>query len=222
MAIALYFAVLVVVVWWAVAQKQKSSADYFLAGRHMGWFVIGSSLFASNIGSEHIVGLAGSGAESGVAMAHYELHAWLLLVLGWVFVPFYTRSGVFTMPEFLEKRYSPASRWFLSLISLIAYVLTKVSVALYAAGIVFKALFPNNFIEGVDNFWLGALSIVVLTGLYTILGGLRSCLHRRYSGRRSDSGLGCGRLYRPGETGRMGTTARGLRQRVFQSLEALQ
>ena len=174
LAIALYFGILLVIVWWAVAQKQKSSADYFLAGRNMGWFVIGASLFASNIGSEHIVGLSGSGAQSGVAMAHYELHAWLLLVLGWVFVPFYARSGVFTMPEFLEKRYSSSSRWFLSVVSLVAYVFTKVSVALYAGGIVFKALFPDDFIAGIDNFWLGAIGLVVLTGLYTVLGGLRA------------------------------------------------
>ena len=177
LAIGVYFAVLLAVIWRTVTKKQKSSTDYFLAGRHMGWFVIGGSLFASNIGSEHLVGLAGSGAQSGVAMAHYELHAWLLLVLGWVFVPFYTRSGVFTMPEFLEKRYSASSRWLLSLISLIAYVFTKVSVALYAGGIVFKALFPENIFEGLDNFWVGALSIVILTGIYTVLGGLRAVIY---------------------------------------------
>ena len=177
LAIGVYFAVLLAVIWRTVTKKQKSSTDYFLAGRHMGWFVIGGSLFASNIGSEHLVGLAGSGAQSGVAMAHYELHAWLLLVLGWVFVPFYTRSGVFTMPEFLEKRYSASSRWFLSIISLIAYVFTKVSVALYAGGIVFKALFPDNIFEGLDNFWVGALSIVILTGIYTVLGGLRAVIY---------------------------------------------
>ncbi len=175
--IGLYFAVIFGIVWWVVKRKQKSSVDYFLASRHMGWFVIGASLFASNIGSEHLVGLAGAGHESGVAMAHYELHAWLLLVLGWVFVPFYCRSGIFTMPEFLEKRYGPASRWFLSLVSLISYVLTKVSVALYAGGIVFKALFSERLIEGVDNFWVGALSVVVLTGIYTILGGLRAVIY---------------------------------------------
>ena len=175
--IGLYFAVVFAIVWWVVRKKQKSSVDYFLAGRHMGWFVIGASLFASNIGSEHLVGLAGSGADSGVAMAHYELHAWLLLVLGWVFVPFYCRSGVFTMPEFLEKRYGSGSRWFLSLVSLISYILTKVSVALYAGGIVFKALFPESFFAGLDNFWVGALSVVVLTGIYTILGGLRAVVY---------------------------------------------
>jgi len=175
--IGLYFAVVFGIVWWVVKKRQKSSVDYFLASRHMGWFVIGASLFASNIGSEHLVGLAGAGAKSGVAMAHYELHAWLLLVLGWVFVPFYCRSGIFTMPEFLEKRYGTASRWFLSLVSLISYVLTKVSVALYAGGIVFKALFPENLFQGVDNFWVGALSVVVLTGIYTILGGLRAVVY---------------------------------------------
>ena len=102
LVVGLYFAALVVVVWFA-SRKQESSADYFLAGRNLGWFVIGASLFASNIGSEHLVGLAGAGAKSGMAMAHYELHAWCLLVLGWVLAPFYYRTNVFTMPEFLEN-----------------------------------------------------------------------------------------------------------------------
>ena len=102
--IGLYFAALIGVVWWS-SKKQDTSADYFLAGRNIGWFAIGGSLFASNIGSEHIVGLAGSGASSGMAMAHWEMHAWVMLLLGWVFVPFYYRANVFTMPEFLEKRY---------------------------------------------------------------------------------------------------------------------
>ena len=117
--IGAYFVVLAGVVAWS-AMRQKSSADYFLAGRNLGWFVIGASLFASNIGSEHLVGLAGAGAGSGMAMAHYELHAWCLLVLGWVLVPFYSRSGIFTMPEFLERRYNPAARWILSLVSMVA------------------------------------------------------------------------------------------------------
>lgn len=175
--IAAYFAVLLAIAIWVIRQKQESSSDYFLAGRNVGWLVIGASIFASNIGSEHLVGLAGAGADSGVAMAHYELHAWCILVLGWVFVPFYSRCSVFTMPEFLERRYSPACRWFLSVISLVAYVLTKISVALYAGGIVFKALFPVEFITGIDNFWLGAVSIVIVTGLYTTLGGLRAVVY---------------------------------------------
>jgi SSS family solute:Na+ symporter len=173
-----YFGILVAITAWSIRQKQRSSADYFLASRHVGWFVIGASIFASNIGSEHLVGLAGAGAESGVAMAHYELHAWCILVLGWVFVPFYERSLVFTMPEFLEKRYSPASRWFLSVISLVAYVFTKVSVGLYAGGVVFNVLFPDDFFPGViNNFWLGALGVLAATGLYTVAGGMRAVVY---------------------------------------------
>ena len=130
--IIFYFAIIAGISWWAVKKKDKTSAeDYFLAGRHLGWFIIGASIFASNIGSEHLVGLAGSGATDGVALAHYELHAWCLLVLGWIMVPFYMRSRVFTMPEFLEKRFSPKARTVLSIISLIAYVLTKIAVGIY-------------------------------------------------------------------------------------------
>jgi SSS family solute:Na+ symporter len=168
--IALYFSVLFGIAIWVIRQKQDSPTDYFLAGRHIGWFVIGASIFASNIGSEHIVGLAGTAAKSGVAMGHYELHAWCVLLLGWVFVPFYMRSKVFTMPEFLEKRYSPTARWFLSVISLVAYVLTKVSVTVYAGAVVFQALMGIKF-------WTGALIIVILTGIYTVLGGLRAVVY---------------------------------------------
>ena len=175
--ISLYFLSLLGETWWAFLQKQRSSADYFLASREVGWLAIGASIFASNIGSEHIVGLAGAGADSGVAMAHYELHAWCILVLGWVFVPFYLRCSVFTMPEFLEKRYCPAARWFLSIISLMAYVLTKISVGLYAGGIVFQALFPAEILPGIDNFWIGAVGVVVVTGIYTILGGFRAVVY---------------------------------------------
>src|SRR5690606_34453463 len=126
--------------WWVVSKNRNTSTDYFLAGRNLGWFVVGTSIFASNIGSEHVVGLAGSGATDGVALAHYELHAWCVLVLGWVFVPFYMRSRVFTMPEFLERRFSATSRWVLSLISLVAYVVTKIAVGIFAGGVVFASL----------------------------------------------------------------------------------
>src|SRR6476469_7570082 len=112
--IALYFGILLCVAWWVCRKSKGSAADYFRAGRNLGWWVIGASIFASNIGSEHIVGLAGSGATDGVALAHYELHAWCLLVLAWVFVPFYMRSLVFTMPEFLERRFTPNARTVLS------------------------------------------------------------------------------------------------------------
>ena len=170
----LYFMVLFAIVWWVIKQKQETSTDYFLAGRHLGWFIIGASIFSSNIGSEHLVGLAGSGATDGVAMAHYELHAWCLLVLGWVMVPFYMRSKVFTMPEFLEKRFSPAARTVLSGISLVAYVLTKIAVGIFAGGIVFSVLLPDINVMGMNSFWIGSILVIVLTGLYTILGGLRA------------------------------------------------
>ena len=120
----------------------------------------GASIFASNIGSEHLVGLAGSGATSGVALAHYELHAWCLLVLGWVFVPFYMRSRVYTMPEFLERRFSPTARWVLSLISLVAYVLTKIAVGIFAGGVVFGTLLPGLEVQvggaTFNSFWIGS------------------------------------------------------------------
>lgn len=170
LVISLYFIVILGIAWWVIKQKQDTTTDYFLAGRHVGWFIIGASIFASNIGSEHIVGLAGTAAKTGLAMGHYELHSWCILLLGWVFVPFYMRTKVFTMPEFLEKRYSPTARWFLSLISLVAYVMTKISVTVYAGAVVFSTLM------GV-KFWTGALITVVLTGLYTILGGLRAVVY---------------------------------------------
>jgi SSS family solute:Na+ symporter len=159
--------------------KRKDTAeDYFLAGRHLGWWIVGASIFASNIGSEHLVGLAGSGCTDGVAMAHYELHAWCLLVLAWVLVPFYMRSMVYTMPEFLEKRFSPASRWVLSIISLVAYVLTKIAVGIFAGGIVFGTLLPEmqldlGFVK-LDSFWIGSIAVLAATGLYTVLGGMRA------------------------------------------------
>ncbi|MCB0597238.1 MAG: sodium/solute symporter [Lewinellaceae bacterium] len=169
-----YFSLILGIAWWVIKQKQDTSDDYFLAGRNLGWFVVGASIFASNIGSEHLVGLAGSGATDGVAMAHYELHAWCLLVLGWVLAPFYMRSKVFTMPEFLERRYSPTARVVLSLISLVAYVLTKVAVGIFAGGIVFGVLMPELNFMGLDSFWIGSILVIILTGLYTILGGLKA------------------------------------------------
>jgi SSS family solute:Na+ symporter len=172
--IAAYFALILGIAWWVLRQKSETSDDYFLAGRNLGWFIVGASIFASNIGSEHIVGLAGSGATDGVAMAHYELHAWCLLVLGWVLAPFYMRSRIYTMPEFLEKRFSPTARYMLSVISLVAYVLTKVAVGIFAGGIVFGVLMPEMNLFGLNSFWLGSILVIVLTGLYTVLGGLRA------------------------------------------------
>ena len=169
-----YFAGLFILVWWLIRKNQDTADDYFLAGRNLSWWIVGASIFASNIGSEHLVGLAGSGATDGVAMAHYELHAWCLLVLGWVLAPFYMRSRIFTMPEFLEKRFSPINRWVLSLISLVAYVLTKIAVGIFAGGIVFSVLLPEMRLGPLDSFWIGSILVIALTGLYTVLGGLRA------------------------------------------------
>ena len=172
--IGLYFAVIFAVAWWVAGRKKethRTTAGYFLAGRNVGWFVVGAALFASNIGSEHLVGLAGTGYDSGVAVGQFEVLASLiLLILGWVFVPFYLRSGVYTMPEFLERRYSSAARWYLAVISIVGYVLTKISVTLYAGGIVYEVLLGGGF-------WTGALIIVLATGIYTVLGGLRAVLY---------------------------------------------
>ena len=169
--VAVYFAIVFGIAWRVIRRKQRSSEDYFLAGKNVGWFVVGASLFATNIGSEHLVGLAGTGAESGVVFGHLEFQASIiLLILGWVFVPFYARSGVFTMPEFLERRYSPAARWYLSVVSVVGYVLTKICVTIYAGAVVFET------VMGIE-FWTGAVAIVALTGVYTVLGGLRAVVY---------------------------------------------
>jgi SSS family solute:Na+ symporter len=177
--LGLYFCILLGVAWWVVSRAKNTAADYFLAGRNLGWWVIGASIFCSNIGSEHIVGLAGSGAKDGVAMAHYEFHAWCLLVLAWVFVPFYARSMVFTMPEFLEKRFSASSRYVLSLVSIITFIVSKIAVGIFAGGLVFSVLLPDMRIDlgewgVIDSFWIGSVLVILLTGLYTMLGGMRA------------------------------------------------
>ena len=168
--LGLFFAGLFGIIWWVFKLKARDTADYFLAGRDVGWFAIGASIFASNIGSEHLVGLAGAGFASGMAFAHFEFQAWCIVILAWVFVPFYRRSKVFTMPEFLERRYNSGARNFLSIISLIGYVLTKVSVTVYAGGKVLET------VMGI-NFWTGAIIVVVITGLYTVIGGMKSVMY---------------------------------------------
>ncbi len=177
-AIVIYFCVLLGVAWWVVRKGKDEAADYFLAGRNLSWWIIGASIFASNIGSEHIVGLAGSGAKDGVALAHYEFHAWCLLVLAWIFVPFYARSMVFTMPEFLERRFSTSSRYVLSIVSLITFIVSKIAVGIFAGGVVFATLLPEMQLTigtyVIDSFWIGSVLVIAMTGLYTALGGMRA------------------------------------------------
>ena len=175
--IALFAIAMIGIVVWVFKQKQKSSGDFFLAGRDATWLAIGASIFASNIGSEHLIGLAGAGASSGMAMAHWEIQGWMILILGWVFVPFYSRSMVLTMPEFLERRYNKESRTILSVISLVSYVLTKVAVTVYAGGLVFKEVFGIQELWGIDFFWIAAIGLVLLTALYTVIGGMKSVLY---------------------------------------------
>ena len=168
--IAIYiFIVLVIGFYWR--RRTRNSEEYFLAGRKVGWIAIGASLFATNISSEHFLGLAGTGSKSGLAVGHFEwLACLILLLLGWVFAPFYIRSGVFTMPEFLERRYNSASRYYLSIVSIIGYILTKISISLYAGGILLNA------VVGWDMY-TSAIVIVLITGLYTILGGLSAVIY---------------------------------------------
>ncbi len=175
--IAAFAVFMIGIVVWVTMQKQENSDDYFLGGRDATWLAIGCSIFASNIGSEHLIGLAGSGAASGMAMAHWEFQGWMILILAWVFVPFYERSMVFTMPEFLERRYNPQSRTLLSVISLISYVLTKVAVTVYAGGLVFQQVFGIKELWGIDFFWIAAIGLVVITAIYTIFGGMKSVLY---------------------------------------------
>ncbi|MCH5246786.1 MAG: sodium:solute symporter [Muribaculaceae bacterium] len=175
--IALFFLLLIGVIWWVMRQKQNNASDYFLGGKDATWIAIGASIFASNIGSEHLIGLAGAGASSGMAMAHWEIQGWMILILGWVFVPFYSRSMVYTMPEFLERRYNGTSRTILSLISLISYVLTKVAVTVYAGGLVFQQVFGIETLWGMDFFWVAAIGLVLITAIYTIVGGMKSVLY---------------------------------------------
>ena len=175
--IGVFCCALIVIVLWVVSQKNDNSADYFLGGKDATWIAIGASIFASNIGSEHLIGLAGAGASSGMAMAHWEIQGWMILILGWVFVPFYTRSMVYTMPEFLERRYNTQSRTILSVISLISYVLTKVAVTVYAGGLVFQQVFGIEELWGIDFFWIAAIGLVLITALYTIFGGMKSVLY---------------------------------------------
>ena len=179
--VALYFIANTAICVWAALKKEKDTADYFLASRSAGWFLIGSSIFASNIGAEHLIGLAGSGAGSGMAFAHWELHSWLVLVLGWVFAPFYLRAKVFTTPEFLERRYNPATRTLLSAIFLAAYVLTKASVTIFAGAFAIQTILGYQTIDlpllgQVDFFWFSAAFLVIITGVFVIAGGMLSVL----------------------------------------------
>ena len=174
LVLAVFMLALVGIVVWVAMQHEEDTEDYFLAGRNATWLAIGASIFASNIGSEHLVGLAS--AQYGLAMAHWEFQSWIILMLAWIFVPFYWRTKIFTTPEFLERRYTPQTRTFFSFISLVSYVLTKVSVTVFAGGLAIQEIFGIDTMFGIDFFWIAAISLVVITGLYTVIGGMKAVL----------------------------------------------
>jgi len=180
-AIGLFFVAMIAIVWASVRKKVQDGAGYFLSARDAKWGTIGTSIFTSNIGSEHLVGLAGAGFATGMAMAHWEMHAWLILVLGWVFVPIYDRIKIFTMPEFLELRYSRGSRTILSFLTIASLVLTKLSATLYAADVVFKVFLGVDSISimghEIDMFWVISLGLALVTGIYTTVGGMRVIMY---------------------------------------------
>ena len=171
----------IAVVWavWHAIQKDKRSqqgadSEHYLFGKGEPWYIIGAAIFAANIGSEHLVGLAGTGAKAGVGMAHWEMQGWMILILGWLFVPFYQLMNVklgkiITMPDFLKYRYTPATGSWLSIITLIAYILTKVSVTAFTGGIFMESLLGLPF-------WYGAIGLIVLTGIFTVLGGMKGVM----------------------------------------------
>ncbi|HZI55600.1 MAG TPA: sodium/solute symporter, partial [Verrucomicrobiae bacterium] len=168
--IGLYFCV-VFAIGFYFSRKERTSAEYFLAGRNVGWFAIGASLFVSNISTEHFIGLAGSGASTGLAVGHFEwLACFMLLILGWIFVPFYLRSNVFTMPEFLERRFNRSCATYLASVSVIAYIFTKISVHLYAAAVVLERVVGWSPMTA-------AIILVIATGIYTIAGGLAAVIY---------------------------------------------
>ncbi len=179
--VAAFVLAMAIVVAMSMMKKNESGKDYFLSGRDSNWLQIGTSIFSSNIGSEHLVGLAGAGFATGMAMAHWEMHGWLILILGWVFVPLYDRMKVFTMPEFLELRFSRGSRNLLSLLTMASLVLTKIAATIYAGDVVVRTLLGidsvNIFGFQIDVFWAIALGLAFTTGLYTVLGGLRVIMY---------------------------------------------
>jgi len=177
-----YFGVLAAVVVGTLRRKKiESGEDLFLGGRSVGWLAIGASIFAANIGSEHLIGLAGSGATYGMSLSHLEFHSFIIIFMCWVFLPFYYRSGVSTMPEFLERRFGARARWILSLVSLAAYVLTKISVTVFAGALFFEVMMPEVQLQVggtvVSSFWIGAVLTVLLAGVYSSIGGLSAVVY---------------------------------------------
>ncbi|XP_063414642.1 sodium/mannose cotransporter SLC5A10-like [Mytilus trossulus] len=172
LVLVIYFILVLAVGLLSVCRKGRDSVKgYFLAGRSMLWFPIGASLFASNIGSEHFIGLAGSGAASGIAVVAFEWGAALCLpLLGWVFLPIYLSSGVFTIPEYLSKRFGGTRlRTYLSILALFLYIATKISVDVYAGSVFIQQALGWSTYPSI-------IGLLVITAVYTVIGGLAAVI----------------------------------------------
>ncbi len=151
-------------------RNEENYTDYFLAGRNVGWITVGMSIFATNISSEHFIGLAGAGATRGLAVGQFELMAiFTLIFLGWVLAPIYFKSNAVTVPEFLEKRFDLRIRKFFAAFSIIIYIFTKILVSLFAAGLLFYKIFGLNI-------YATSIIIVLITGLYSVTGGANAVI----------------------------------------------
>lgn len=169
--IILYFIIISAIGLFYSRNQNETSSNYFLANRNLGWFVIGTSLFAATISSESFIFLAGSGANNGLAVGNLECMAIIpLMLLGWCFAPLFLKSGIFTVPEFFGRRFNNATRLYLSGITILSYLFIRVSLSLLAGGVLFKAVF------GWDVY-SSAIVMVVITGFYTIVGGLRAVVY---------------------------------------------
>ena len=164
-------AYLIFIIWrgFTYVRAHENAEQYFLAGRSLTWPLIGLSLFASNMSSSSLVGLAGSGYETGFSVYSYEWMATIVLIIFAIFfLPFYLRSKVYTMPEFLEKRYDAKSRYYFSALTIIGNIGIDTAATLYAGALVIQIIFPQV------ELWESILALAVLSGLYTIAGGLKA------------------------------------------------
>ncbi len=168
MVIGIYIVAIIAVGLWVVRKKTMNAESYFLAGHSLKWPMIGAALFASNISTIHLVGLAASGFSDGLVWGNFEwLAVGTLILLGLVFAPFYYNNKISTLPEFLERRYNATSRTFLAFFALIGALFMHIGVSLYAGAVVFEHFF------GV-NVYVSILAISAVTALYTVIGGLQS------------------------------------------------